>query len=54
MWSITSSSTAQFTSYVTGASVAFLPLMAVVTGVFLAFAIANMLRHFILKTTKSK
>ena len=28
---------------------AFLPLMGAVIGVFLAFAIANMLRHFILK-----
>lgn len=38
-----------YTSYVTGAVGAFLPLLIMVVSVFLAFAIANQLRHFILK-----
>lgn len=38
-----------YTEFVTGAIAAFMPLMATVIGMFLAFAIANMLRHLILK-----
>ncbi len=41
-----------YTSYVTGAMGAFLPLVSAVIGVFLAFAIANMVRNFIIKTAK--
>jgi len=39
----------EYTTFVTGAVSAFLPLMATIIGVFLAFAIANMVRHLILK-----
>lgn len=38
--------------YVTGAVQAFLPLIAVVSGVFVAFAIINMLRFTIVKLVK--
>lgn len=41
-----------YTDYVTGAMTAFLPLIGAVIGVFLAFAIANMVRNFIIKTAK--
>jgi predicted RND superfamily exporter protein len=38
--------------YVTGAIEAFLPLVAVVSGVFVAFAIVNLLRFTIVKLVK--
>jgi len=38
--------------YVTGAVQAFLPLIAVVAGVFVAFAIINMLRFTIVRLVK--
>lgn len=41
-----------YTEYVTGAMDAFLPLISVVIGVFLTFAIANLVRNFIIKTAK--
>jgi hypothetical protein len=41
-----------YTVYVSGAMEAFLPLIGAVVGVFLAFAIANLVRHFIIKTAK--
>lgn len=41
-----------YTVYVTGAMTAFLPLVGAVIGVFLAFAIANLVRHFIVKTAR--
>jgi len=31
---------------------AFLPLIGATVGLFLAFAVANMVRHFIVKATK--
>lgn len=39
----------QYTDFVTGAMVAFLPLMGSVIGVFVAFAIANLVRHLLMK-----
>lgn len=42
----------QFKEYVTGSVVAFLPLFAIITGVFMAFAIANMARFLIVKMVK--
>ncbi|MEK7499659.1 MAG: hypothetical protein AAB649_03565 [Patescibacteria group bacterium] len=41
-----------YTTYVTGAMTAFMPLISSVIGVFLAFAIANLVRNFIIKTAK--
>lgn len=41
-----------YTSYVTGAMNAWLPLVAVVISIFLTFAIANLVRNFIIKTAK--
>lgn len=38
-----------FTTYVTSSMSAFLPLMGAVIGVFLCFAIANQLRHLIMR-----
>jgi len=38
-----------YKSYVTDATTALLPLVGMVIGLFLAFAIANMVRHLILK-----
>jgi len=38
-----------YSNYVTDSVSAFIPLVATVIGIFLAFAIANMLRHLILK-----
>lgn len=38
--------------YVTGAVQAFLPLIAVIAGVFVAFAIINMLRFTIVRLVK--
>ena len=49
MFNINGDVTGQYIDFVTGAMTAFLPLMGVVIGTFLAFAIANMLRHMILK-----
>jgi len=40
---------ATYTDYVTQAMVAFLPLISAVIGVFLAFAIANQIRHLIMR-----
>jgi len=41
-----------YTGYVTGALDAFLPLIASIIGVFMAFAIAHQVRHFIMRTIK--
>ena len=41
-----------YTTYVTGAMTAFLPLISAVIGIFLAFAVANLVRNFIIKTAK--
>lgn len=41
-----------YTDYVTGATTALLPLISSVIGIFLAFAIANLVRNFIIKTAK--
>jgi len=41
-----------YTSYVTGAVNAWLPLISMVIGIFLSFAILNLIRHFILKAGK--
>jgi hypothetical protein len=41
-----------YKDFVTGAVSAFLPLIATVIGVFLAFAIANLVRHLIIKIAK--
>jgi len=41
-----------YTTYVTGAMTAFMPLVSTTIGVFLAFAIANLVRNFIIKTAK--
>jgi hypothetical protein len=38
-----------YTDYVTSAMSAFLPLIASVIGIFLAFAIANQIRHLIMR-----
>jgi len=38
--------------YVTGAMQAFLPLIAMISGVFIAFAILNMLRFTIVRAIK--
>jgi len=38
-----------YTQYVSGAMSAFMPLITATIGVFLAFAIANLVRHFIMK-----
>jgi len=38
--------------YVTGAVEAFLPLIAVIAGIFIAFAILNLLRFTIMKMVK--
>lgn len=38
--------------YVTGAVQAFLPLIAVIAGIFIAFAILNLLRFTIMKMVK--
>jgi hypothetical protein len=40
---------AEYMDFVTLAMVAFLPLIASVIGVFLAFAIANLVRHLIMR-----
>jgi len=41
-----------YQAFVSNAVVALLPLWGAVVGIFLAFAIANMLRFFILKVAK--
>mgnify|MGYP001559448811 CR=1 FL=1 len=41
-----------YTTYVTNAMTAFLPLVGAVIGVFLAFAIANLVVRFIVKTAR--
>jgi len=38
-----------YTDFVTSAMVAFLPLIATIAGTFIAFAIANQLRLFIMR-----
>ena len=38
-----------YKGFVTSAMVAFLPLMGAVIGIFIAFAVANQLRYFIMK-----
>jgi hypothetical protein len=38
-----------YKEYVTDAMVAFLPLIGSVIGIFLAFAIANQIRHLIMR-----
>lgn len=43
-----------YMAYVTGATTALLPLWGSVCGVFLAFAVANMTRYFILRTVGKK
>jgi len=40
---------AQYTDFVTASMVAFLPLLGSVIGIFLAFAIANQIRHLIMR-----
>jgi len=40
---------ATYTDFVTGAMSAFLPLIGAIIGVFIAFAIANLTRHLIMK-----
>jgi len=40
---------ATYTDFVTSAMVAFLPVIGAVIGVFLAFAIANQVRHLIMR-----
>jgi len=42
----------RFKEYVTASVTAFLPLFGVITGVFVAFAIANMARFLIMKMIK--
>jgi hypothetical protein len=38
--------------YVTGAVQAFLPLIAMIAGLFIAFAVLNLLRHTIVRLVK--
>jgi uncharacterized membrane protein len=50
MISVESGFVANYVDAVTSAVGAFLPLISATIGIFLAFAIANSLRHFIQKT----
>jgi hypothetical protein len=47
MWELESTFLANYVEAITNAFTAFLPLWAATVGVFLAFAIANMIRFFI-------
>jgi len=52
MWEIETSFIAEYVKAVGQAFTAFTPLWAATIGVFLAFAIANMVRFFLSRTIK--